>query len=382
MAAYRRPPVTLIFVVFLLCTLLQLIWLLGIFSRLAFSRGQYRQSTGVSKPANDHKGVSVIICAHNELANLKNLIPALINQDYPMYEIILVDDRSTDGTAEWLQIQQIREANLKLVTVTSCPQGQNPKKHALLQGINAASHDVLLLTDADCLPKSNAWITLMAGQYKDQTKFVLGYSGYQKTSGLLNKQIRYETLMTAMQYLSRALNKKPYMGVGRNLSYRKSYFQQVDGLWQIMHLTGGDDDLFVNKFATGENTEVCLEKDAVMVSKPKSTWTGYFKQKLRHLFAGKYYKTSDKWILGIFSVTHIIFWSSLVSLLITSTMVYWVAAGFIIRQLALTSVVGKSSQKLGEPIGILCLPLLDFLYSFFYLYTGLAALSSKKVKWH
>ncbi len=400
--------VTLIFIIFLASTLLQLIWWLGLFSRLAFYSGPRHDRNTFAMGAIDHEplahgpgpigdrrseienkkartheeAVSVIICAHNELLNLKHLIPALQAQNHPCYEIIIVDDRSEDGTKEWLQTLVIPDLTLKLIAVSNCPQGQNPKKHALLQGINAAAHDILLLTDADCYPESNYWISHMSEKCQGDIRIVLGYSGYEFRPGLLNKLIRYETIITAIQYFSRALNKSPYMGVGRNLCYRKSFFVQVKGLKEVLHVTGGDDDLFVNKYATGENTAVCLDQQSFMVSKPKQTWWTYFRQKKRHLSVGKYYTMSDRLVLGIFSATHIIFWSSLVSLLITSTLVYWVAAGFLVRQFALSLVVEKSSRKLRDHFNIGYVPFLDFLYSLFYLYTGIAAWTSSKVNWH
>ncbi len=323
----------------------------------------------------------MIICAHNELHNLKTLIPSLAIQDHPCFELIVVNDRSKDGTIEWLQAFDYQGLALKLINISSCPQGQNPKKHALLKGIDAASHDLILLTDADCYPQSDSWISLMSDKFQGDIKIVLGYSGYEYNPGLLNKLIRYETLFTAVQYFSRALGNHPYMGVGRNLCYRKSYFVQVKGLQDVLHITGGDDDLFVNKYATEKNTAVCLNPDSFMISKPKQTWSAYLKQKKRHLSVGKYYSISDRLVLGIYSATHIIFWSSLVSLLITSTMVYWVVAGFIVRQLAHSLVIEKSSRKLEDHFKIGYVPFLDFLYSIFYLYTGLAAWSSSKINW-
>jgi len=384
LAVYRTVAVTLIFIVFLVSTLLQLIWWLALFSRLAFYTGpsHRRPKTENKKNPAIAEAVSVIICAHNELPNLKQLIPALESQNHPCYELIIVDDRSQDGTKEWVQSLSYPGLTLKLIAVSNCPQGQNQKKHALLQGITAAAHDIILLTDADCYPESNCWISLMSERCQGNIKIVLGYSGYEVHAGLLNKLIRYETIMTAIQYFSRALNKHPYMGVGRNLCYRKSYFIQVKGLQEVLHVTGGDDDLFVNKYATGENTSVCLDQGSFMLSKPKLSWWEYFMQKKRHLSVGKYYTMSDQLVLGIFTVTHIIFWSSLVSLLITSTLVYWVAAGFLVRQLALSLVVEKSSRKLGDHFNIGQVPFLDFLYSLFYLYTGIAALSNSKVNWH
>lgn len=381
LAIYRSISVILFFTLFLVSTLLQLVWFIGFFSPLALS-SQAKNGKYPVPPYPTDDGVSVIICAHNELENLKRLIPLLATQDHPRYELIVVNDRSQDDSKQWLERQHLLLPNLKLITVSRVPQGINPKKHALLLGIQSAQYDVLLLTDADCYPVSNSWISLMAGKFTESIDIVLGYSGYESAPGLLNKLIRYETLITAIQYLSRALSKKPYMGVGRNLSYRKSYFQRVGGLKNVLGLTGGDDDLFVNKHATGINTCVCINTGAHVLSKPKSSWNAYFRQKLRHLSVGKYYKNRDKWVLGIFSASHIIFWSSLVSLLTASMLVNWVVAGFLIRQLTLSWIVGKSSKVLGERINIFYIPLLDFLYSIFYLYTGLATLFRKNIDWH
>jgi glycosyltransferase involved in cell wall biosynthesis len=370
--------VTLVFILFLLCTAIQLYWL-SIFLTVSFEPKTGNEHAG---PTVLPEGVSVIVCAHDQLHNLRNLIPVLMSQDYPAFEVIIVDDRSQDGTQDWLRHQEATISNLKVLQVSDVPQGFNPKKYALSQGIALAQYELLLLTDADCLPVSSNWIKNMKRCYQSQIEIVLGYSGYNQESGLLNKLIRYETLLTGIQYLTRALRSQPYMGVGRNLSYRKSFFQKVGGLKEVMPITGGDDDLLVNKHANSVNTTCCLSQEAVVKSIPKTSWKAYFWQKLRHLSVGKHYKNRDKWILGIFSVTHIIFWSSFVSLLITQTLVIWVSAGFLLRQLALSLIVGRWSRKLGEGTNAFYVPLLDFIYSLFYLFTGLAALTTKKITWH
>jgi len=371
--------VTIVFIIFVVCTTVQILYWLGIFSRLAFYEHpeNHRSTAGA-----DGEGVSVIVCAHNELHNLKKLLPRLNAQDHPLYEVILMDDRSTDGTEAWFRRQEVTLPNFRLVRIAGVPQGYNPKKHALTEGIKAARHELLVLTDADCLPVSDSWISDISRRYQKNTDIVLGYSGYQQAAGMLNKLIRYETLITAIQYLSRALSQRPYMGVGRNLSYRKSFFNRVGGLNGVMNVTGGDDDLLVNKHASSSNTAVCLAPGSVVLSVPKTSWRAYFRQKVRHLSIGKYYRTGSKLILGIFSLSHIIFWSSLVSLLITQTLVYWVAAGFLLRQVALSWVVGRSARKLDEHINSFYLPLLDLLFSVSYLFTGLAALTTRRISWH
>ena len=369
---------TLIFSLFLASTIVQIFYWWYLFSRLAFEEASANNSKQLK---GNGEGVSVIVCAHNEIENLKALVPQLISQDHPRFEVIIVNDRSTDGSEHWLQAQRANLSNLKVISQLEIPPGINAKKQALTTGIEAAKYDILLLTDADCLPASGEWISTMTNRYQPDIDIVLGYSGYRYSRGFLNRFIRYETILTAIMYLSRALSGHPYMGVGRNISYRKSYFQQVNGLNRFMEITGGDDDLFVNQSAHGANTGVCIKKSGFTVSHAKTSWLAYFKQKKRHMSVGKYYQSRHLWLLGIFSASHTIFWSSLVSLLIASTLVNWIVAGFVLRQLAHSWVIKKSSEKLGEGINLLYLPLLDFLFSLFYLYTGIAALFSKKIDW-
>ncbi len=365
---------TFIFGLFAICTLVQLYYILIVFGALAWTKVQKASQ----KPSG--QAVSVLICAHNELENLKVLVPALKKQQYPNFQVVIALDRCTDGSLGWLE--QLNWSALTLVNIRDTPPKINGKKHALLQAIASAEFDALLLTDADCWPSSNLWIQSMMDCFEEKTDIVLGYSPYAVKPGLLNDFIQYETLLTGMQYLSQALKGHPYMGVGRNMGYRKRFFNSTHNLQPYMQVTGGDDDLFVNKNATKTNTAVCLQEDSFMISKPKISVSAYLIQKKRHLSVGKLYNMRDKVILAIFSVSHIIFWSSLVSLLMTAS--YWVMVVllFLIRQIVLTVVVARSSQRLGGRFKLRVLPLVDFLYSVYYGYIGLVALTSKKVKWH
>src|SRR6185436_19414615 len=126
--------------------------------------------------------------------------------------------------------------------------------------------------------------------YKDNVEIVLGYGAYHKTKGLLNKLIRFETFHTALQYLSYALAGVPYMGVGRNLSYKKDLFLRNKGFASINHVPSGDDDLFINKVATKKNTKVLIDRDAITRSIPKTTWGAWLRQKARHYTTARYYK--------------------------------------------------------------------------------------------
>ena len=205
--------------------------------------------------------VSVIVCAHDEEQNLRDLIPLLLSQNHPDFEIIIVDDRSNDGTFDLLLQETSKDHRLRMVHVNRTPQLFNAKKYALTLGIKAAKYEWLLLTDADCRPDSKNWISSFTKHFSQTTQFVLGFSPYEKRPGILNAFIRFETLMSGIQYLSFASLGIPYMGVGRNLSYRRSKFLAEKGFNNFIKTTGGDDDLFVNQHARKANTAVCIEVD-------------------------------------------------------------------------------------------------------------------------
>jgi hypothetical protein len=122
-----------------------------------------------------------------------------------------------------------------------------------------------------------------------------------KGPGALNKIIRFDTFHTALQYLSYALAGQPYMGVGRNLSYKKAVFLRNKGFSAINHVPGGDDDLFINKVATKENTAIVIDKDTFTLSDPKKNFGEWFRQKARHYTTAKYYKPRHKFLLGLYS---------------------------------------------------------------------------------
>ena len=325
--------------------------------------------------------VSVIVCAHDEESNLKELIPALLAQDYATFEVIIVDDRSNDGTFDMLLADTAKDHRLRMVHVNRTPPHTDSKKYALTLGIKAARYEWLLLTDADCRPLSTKWISTMSAQFSDNTNFVLGYSPYNKAPGFLNSFIRFETLLTAIQYISFALMGYPYMGVGRNLAHRRSRFLEAKGFNNIISVAGGDDDLYVNQHATGSNTAVCVSREAQMQSIPKTTWKSFFGQKIRHLSVGKRYRWSNRITLGMFTITWMITWFLGIPLAIFSENYYVFIGLLVIRIILITVTVQGAAKKLGEKFDVLMILPLDFIYAFYYLVTGLRALVTKKVRW-
>ncbi len=325
--------------------------------------------------------VSVLICARNEEHNLRRLLPLILNQNYPEFEVVVVDDRSDDGTYDYLLELSRLDKRVRLVRVNDVPAHVNSKKYALTLGIKAAAYDWLLLTDADCRPLSDKWIRAMSRHMTDDAQFVLGCSPYERRPGMLNRFIRFETLYTAVQYVGLAGNKLPYMGVGRNLAYRKSFFLSNKGFNGLLKLTGGDDDLWVNRHAQWRNTRVCTGGECGVISEPKTTWREFVQQKKRHLMAGKYYRKKDKIVLGTLTASHLAVWTGGIVLLLSGFQSAPVAVLLAIRSGGFTWLMTHASRKLGFTCDTFMVPILDFLYLFYYLTLAPRALVAKRVKW-
>ncbi|MCK5208121.1 MAG: glycosyltransferase [Cyclobacteriaceae bacterium] len=327
-------------------------------------------------------GVSIVISAKNELENLKKLIPLLLKQQFNSYEIILVDDKSTDETYDYVIELDQNEPMFKLVRIDSTPDHINNKKYALTLGIRAAKFDHVLLTDADCFPESEFWLKEMSlGFTSDKKKFVIGYSQYFKAKGLLNIFIKYETMFTAIQYFGIGLLGNPYMGVGRNIAYRKSFFLDNNGFGKYKNVVGGDDDLLVNRYAKRKNTSFMLSPDSTIYSNPKTKFSEFILQKTRHLSVGKYYRRTDKLLLGLLSMSKIIFWISFIAAIMSVFQTYFVLGGFFLVMASLLAALLVLKKKTGDNSNIWMLPFLDFIFIFYYISTGLKVLFTKKVRW-
>jgi len=300
----------LLFILFCLVTFTQVFYFLYFFTRLAFYKKK-NKSTSQTHP------VSVIICARDEAANLaKNLPGALVQQYKTSHEVIVVDDNSFDDTKYLLQEFKKTFKQLHPVFLKQEAKFIPGKKFPLSIGIKTAKHEVVLLTDADCVPASEYWIEKMQETYDDTTEIVLGYGAFNKRRGFLNKLIRWEAFSTAIQYFSYALVGMPYMGVGRNLSYKKTIFYRHKGFSAHNHVLSGDDDLFINMAATKINTKINIDADAFTLSEPAKTWSQYAKQKKRHYSTAKYYKPLHKFLLSVYAFTHFLFYPLLLASII------------------------------------------------------------------
>ncbi len=331
----------IIFICFCAVLTIQLFYYLFFFRRLAF----YKPPT---KTASQEYPVSVIICARDEAHNIAHNLPGILVQKYKTtHEIIVVNDNSTDETKYLLDEFKKMFKNLNPIPLTQEAKMIPGKKFPLSMGIKSAKYEIVLLTDADCIPASEMWIQKMQDGYYDGKQIVLGYGAFHKKPGMLNKLIRFETFHSALQYLSFALAGVPYMGVGRNLSYKKELFFNNKGFSAINHIPGGDDDLFINMVANKRNTAIVIDKDAHTLSEAAPTWSIWQRQKFRHYTTSKYYKGKHKFLLGLYSLTQVLLYPFTIAAILFYN--WWLAlALFALRMIVLGIVWFKSMKKLNE----------------------------------
>lgn len=362
--------------VLLVVLLFQLYYILFVYSKLAYYKVHSYSQEERTPP------VSVIICASNEEENLKQFLQSILEQDYPSFEVIVVDDHSTDES-KWI-LDQLKQtySHLRIVEIKEHIRLKHTKKFALTLGIKAAKHEHLIMTDADCAPNTNLWLREIAGAYQDNTQIVLGYSPYFKEKGFLNKLIRFETTHTAMSYLAYALKKDAYMGVGRNLSYLKSLFFTNKGFNAHMHIKSGDDDLFVNQNANRENVQIAIHPNAHVYSVPKKTWKSYYKQKGRHAGASVVYKKKHQWMLATQLITAILFYLLLIINVLLFPLLWYVALGvYLVRYLCQLIIFTNIYKKLAVKDLIAWLPILDLFFYFYIIINGLFNRKKKIKSW-
>ncbi|GAB3203537.1 glycosyltransferase involved in cell wall biosynthesis [Pontibacter aydingkolensis] len=355
-----------------LCVLVQLYFALIYFFPL----------TKHTDPQSDvRRPVSVIVAAHNEQDNLYELLPMLLDQEYPEFEIIAVNDRSDDDTEFYLYELEKQFPYFRVVTVKKTPDYLNPKKYAVALGIRAAKYEHMLFIDADCRPCSPNWIDKMQAGYETGAEVVLGYSPYAQLKGFLNHLIRYETLLTGIQYLSHANLGKPYMGVGRNLSYTKTCFFKNKGFASHIKTMGGDDDLFVRDAANNSKVSIVINKEAQTLSIPKKTFWEWIVQKRRHMSVGGRYKAADRRRIGAFVASNVFFYILLVILLIFHSHLAILGALAGIRYLSVFPVYVMAARRLDETVSLPLLPVLDVVYFFSYVFLGISVLMYKRLRW-
>ena len=362
-----------IFLIFSISALIQLIYYWKIYGGFAFYKKKQISGSG--------QAVSVVISARNEYQNLKKNIPLILEQNYPDFEVVVVNDSSTDDSDDLLKDFSEKYNNLKVVKLKENLNFFSGKKFPLSLGIKSAKNELIILTDADCRPKSPKWISSIEANFSNNKEIVLAYGRYEKRKGLLNKIIRFDTIQIAIQYFSFALIGKPYMGVGRNLAYRKSLFYKNKGFISHYKVNSGDDDLFINSVANKQNTSVEFHPESHTISAPETSFPRWIKQKRRHLLTGKYYKTKFKILIGGFSLSQGLFYLTLIFLLANLYNIIIVLSVYFVRFISQLFIMKKSFNQLDEK-GLLWLsPIFEIFFMLLIPFCSFTNIFIKQKKW-
>ncbi len=339
---------------------IQLFYYLFFYIRIAFYKPKDKK--------NKQSSVSVIICAKDEAENLENFLPKILEQDYPDFEVIVVNDGSEDETSDVLKRLKNKYSKLYVTSLPKNNKLRQGKKLALTIGLKAAKNDWVLLTDADCEPVSKNWISKMQANFTEDKEIVLGYGGYFARKGFLNKLIRFDSMFIALQYFTYAMAGIPYMGVGRNLAYRKSVFFKNKGFASHLKIKSGDDDLFVNKNARKKNTALELSPESFTRSVPETRFSSWYYQKKRHLTTGKYYRFSHKLLLGLEIFSRFLFYLAIITGLLYTKFLFLFAGIYFTRLILQLIIFYAASIKFKESkvfyFGIIfdfILPLINFI---------------------
>jgi glycosyltransferase involved in cell wall biosynthesis len=359
---------------FIVVVAVQLGYYLIVFGKFAFAKAAQTNPKKIS--------ISVIVCAKNEGENVAKYIPLLAEQNYPDFEIILIDDASSDNTLDIFEEFEKQYSNIRLVKVKNNEAFWGNKKYALTLGIKASKKDYLVFTDADCYPASKEWLTTISSNFTMHKTIVLGYGAYEKVANsFLNKIIRFETLLTAVQYFSWAKIGNPYMGIGRNLAYKKEEFFNVNGFISHIQVRSGDDDLFINQVATSKNTTVCYSPESFTYSEPKTTFKAWFTQKRRHVSTAKLYKPFDKIQLALFYVSQLLF--LILAIVLLAFQYQWIIVLSLVgfRYLFTWITLGFSAGKLKEKDVMYWFPIIEIVLIFTQLNVFITNIFSKPVYW-
>ena len=354
----------IVLILFALSILVQVLYYL-----VAYMRAVRRNEKQVESQENSPlPPVSVIICANNQDENLSQNLVRTLEQDYPSFEVIVVNDCSEDDTELVLAELKQKYPHLRSTIIKKNGAFLNGKKFAATVGVRAAQHEWLLFTDADCCPESPKWIETMSRQFAENKSVVLGYGGYFAQKDFLNKWIRYDACFTALQYIGFALLGKAYTGVGRNLAYRKSLFFEHNGFAIHAHILSDDDGLFVNQAAKKNNVAATCIGEAHIRSKSPNTFKEWTWQKSRQISSGSYYRSSQVFWLTLEPLSRIIMWASFTILMIVCPLWYYVLAALIVRKAVFMTIIRAAVKKLNEPSILQYAVFFDMIMPFVYLY--------------
>lgn len=341
---------------------IQLIYLLTLYRRILIQNK--KQKREVVEYATEQVPVSVVVYGCNDAENLEKFLPAILKQNYPTFEVIVVNDGSTDETKDVLTRLEPSNPHLYQTYIPEGAKNHSRRKLAMSIGIKAAKYDWILTTDANCEVAGENWIASVARNFTDDTHVVLLYSSYLFPKSITSGWRSLDNLFFNMRFLGKALSGHPFMGVRRNLAYRKDLFFKNRGFSGYLNLRDGDDDIFINRVAFRENTRVEITSESVTRAEYFMFDKAWKDQKLAYGITSHYLKRGSL-SLGFESFSRYLFYLSAAVLFVFSAW-NWILAAvagvfFLTRFIIQCVIFNKTAKIWGEKQSYLMLPVYDLL---------------------
>ena len=327
--------------------------------------------------------VSVVMTAHNDADKLRANLLYVLEQDYPTFEVVVVDYRSSDDSKYVLQMLSQTYNHLKVVHLDANPNGFQGLKYPFSMGVKSAQYDLLLLTETDCVPKdvtNFCWIReMVAGYVGKQTEMVLGYCGIQPRRSPINWLQQYDNLDYSVEYLGAAIHRRPFTGCGRNLSYRRSLFMKSGGFIYHYHIPDGADDMFVCQNATRRNTSVVLSDGAFTTVEPQRSLRAWHSYRRHRAATHRYYGLGLRLNRLMRPLGVLLFYLSAALLLVGGNFPWQVLAGVVLIKLIWQIVAtAQATERLDiKPVVYWLSPLFEIYFFIANTISGIIPLSKK-----
>lgn len=288
-------------------------------------------------------GISIVITSKNDSVELERNIPYIMNQDYPNFEVIVVNRGSTDDTDVVLKAAEQKYQQLYHTFIPEGADEINEKKLAITLGVKAAKNEIILFTESYCRPATTNWVREFGKEFLNGKDILLGYSRVVFNSKTrLGNFIRYDNLIHHLKFLSLAIKGKPFMGIGRNMAYKKDLFFTNKGLSSVLSIDGGEDDLYINNISNKKNTGVVLSKDSIIETDSVDSYTTWRSIKSKYLYTKQFYKGPANFIFGLETFSKQLFY--LLLLLAIASSVYF--SNFILLGFSLLLFVLRFTTQL------------------------------------
>lgn len=320
-----------------------------------------KENEATNNEGSPKEGVSIVVACHDNAYELEHNLPALLEQQYPCFEVIVVDESSTDDTDEVLKQLKSRYPNLYTTFIPESSHYLSRRKLALTVGVKAAKYEWIVFADATNKPIDDQWLATFASQCCKGKDIVMGYANYNDEA---KAYYRFRQLVVATRNLRRAQRSVAYASGGNTIAIRRSVFMGANGFLKDLTYLRGEYDFLVNEYANADNVGVAIGTKMEKGAPSKRSWINdnlFYMETRRHL------SRSTKWRIPFVADTlllHLAVVVDVAMIAIAAVVQDWVAMGAAIFALLLvfalrTIFAVRAAKALGERLNVALVPLME-----------------------